>query len=47
MTKYQMTLKSNRGVTWTETEPATLQYYDPIETDNKGHKNRIKLDQKT
>ena len=28
-----MTLKSNRGVTWTETVPATLQFGDPIETD--------------
>ena len=42
-----MTLKFNRGVTWTATVPATLQFGNPIETDNKGHKNRIKLDRKT
>ena len=39
-----MTLKSNRGVTWTEAVPDTMQYDDPIETDCNGHKNRIKLD---
>ena len=42
-----MTLKSKRGVTWSETVPATLKFSDPIETDNEGHKNRIKLDRKT
>ena len=39
-----MTLKSNMGVTWSETVPATLPFGDPIETENKGRKNRIKLD---
>ena len=35
------------GVAWTETKPVTLQDVDPIETDNKGHKNRIELERKT
>ena len=52
MTKYQMTLKSDGpsvmgqnigGVAWTETKPVTLQYGDPIETDNKGHTKDVQI----
>ena len=49
-----MTLKSDGskftvqgGVAWTETKPVTLQYGDPIETDNNGCTDRIQLERKT